>query len=168
MRLGFFGTQDGMTDEQKDTFLKLAKKVKAKYGFVEFHHGDCIGADDDAHTLINENKLTDAIHIHPPRNEEIRAFLKDKPDNSRSIKIKLYDERPYIERNHDIVDVCEIMVAAPKEFKEQSESDTWATIRYSKMKKRRTITIYPDGKSTAWPQTKIKPKPRPVKEEPEE
>ncbi|MFC1670925.1 hypothetical protein ACFL20_11080 [Spirochaetota bacterium] len=167
MKIGFTGTRNGMSDKQKDSFAKLIRKYKTKYHFVELHHGDCIGADEDAHTLIIENYLTDEVHIHPPRNEEIRANTYEKKDKKKSIKFKLYDPRPYVERNHDIVDLCEVIIAAPKEYKEQSDSDTWITVRYCKMEKKRTIIIYPDGKSTMWPQTRIKPRPRPKDEEDE-
>ena len=48
-RFGFTGTQHGMTDAQKATLRDFLAA-----GSGEFHHGDCIGADSEAHDIADE------------------------------------------------------------------------------------------------------------------
>jgi hypothetical protein len=45
-KIGFTGTQDGMTDQQKSMLRDLLDG-----GTGEFHHGDGIGADSEAHDI---------------------------------------------------------------------------------------------------------------------
>lgn len=137
MIIGFTGTQIGMTDFQKCKFYELLDDLHVK----EFHHGDCIGADADAHNLVVEyfkNKLgvfTGKIIIHPPIKDIKRAFCKAKT---------ILEPKDYISRNHDIVDASELIIATPKEFEEQMRSGTWATVRYTKKTNKRLIIIYPN------------------------
>ena len=131
MEIGFTGTQIGMTDKQKETVKKFLLSFKA----ARFHHGDCMGADSQAHDIAKE--LGIAITIHPPLNSSKRALKTGYK--------KLLDKKPHVERNHDIVDNCRILIACPKGNDEQLRSGTWATVRYAKKQKVETIIIYPDG-----------------------
>ena len=129
---GFTGTQEGMTDSQKEAVYKLLVYASL------LHHGDCIGADSDAHTIADKLKV--ATVIHPPSNPSKRAFC-----NSDFI----CGEKSYLDRNHDIVNASENLIATPKESKEVLRSGTWATIRYCGKKNRgEYIVIYPDGSCT--------------------
>lgn len=113
--VGFSGSRIGMSPLQIDI---LRKSLEGKTG--EFHHGDCIGADAEAHDLLRQ-AFPDKwrIIIHPPVKNQYRAF-------------KLGDEvRPakdYIGRNHDIVDSCNVFLAAPKDTNQIG--GTWNTIDY--------------------------------------
>ena len=62
--------------------------------------------------------------IHPPNIKDKRAFCNDYRFS--------FPEKPYLERNHDIVDNSDVLIATPKESVEQIRSGTWATIRYAK------------------------------------
>jgi len=53
--------------------------------------------------------------------------------------------KPYLERNHNIVDESELLIACPKSKEEELRSGTWATVRYARKKGVRIILIYPDG-----------------------
>ena len=44
--IGFTGTRQGMTAEQKSALRNLLDG-----GAGDFHHGDCIGADSEAHGI---------------------------------------------------------------------------------------------------------------------
>ena len=125
-KIGFTGTQKGMTLQQKDVFSKLLIKINAN----ELHHGDCIGADADAHDLF-----TGEIHIHPPDNSSKRAFKKGI----------IYQEKSYLDRNKDIVNNCDILIATPKSETEELRSGTWSTIRYAKKIQKTIFIIYPNG-----------------------
>lgn len=127
LSIGFSGTRLGMSDVQKDTLYKLL----AKHDGI-FHHGDCIGADAEAHDIARVLGWT--IHIHPPIDSRLRAF---KNGNSSS------QPKDYHARNRDIVDGCQYLIACPKS--RQEIGGTWYTINYSKAKNGQFSIILPDG-----------------------
>lgn len=129
MHVGFTGTQIGMTPDQKRVFTHFMKTCE---GLI-FHHGDCIGADYDAHIIARKHNLK--IVLHPPNYGGKRAFCE--ADESR-------EEKPYIERNHDIVDESDAVFATPK-GPEVMRSGTWATVRYARKTGTPLFIIYPDG-----------------------
>ena len=116
--VGFTGTQRGMTDAQQSQIRSWLEGLDV----TELHHGDCVGADAQADAIARELGMN--IVIHPPVSEKKRAFCWQEGD--------IYlPSLPYLERNHDIVDSCPILLAAPL-GDEQVRSGTWATIRYAK------------------------------------
>lgn len=119
MRMGFTGTRDGMTDQQKDRLAIIVDKIDPD----EFHHGDCIGSDAEAHRIVREVHANIWIIGHPPIVETYRAFCDF--DQSR----KPLD---YIKRDHKIVDESELLVATPDGFVEKFRSGTWITIGYAR------------------------------------
>ena len=144
IKLGFTGTQKGMTITQKQTITKLfqvlcwgSKGLCSTKNFetVELHIGDCIGADKDFYTMSLAIPNVKRIG-HIPDNDSKRAFCG-------------YDQewipKPYLDRNHDIVDESDYLIATPGENKEQLRSGTWATIRYAKKKNKKIMIIFPDG-----------------------
>ena len=131
LHVGFTGTKRGMTREQKHRLQKFLT-VKAPH---EFHHGDCVGADAEAHHIAFVYGAD--IVVHPPTNTSKMANCK----NATRLPPK-----PYIERNHDIVDAVDVVVAAPGERDEQLRSGTWATIRYARKQGKQVYILFPDGK----------------------
>lgn len=134
--LGVTGTSKGMTRTQKAVFRSLIIQPGWYAAVSEFHHGDCIGADEEAHRFFREDRPTVWIVGHPPIIDKFRAFTDC--DEMRTLK-------NYIPRNHDIVDEIERLVATPKGFKEELRSGTWATIRYAWKIERPVTIIFPDG-----------------------
>lgn len=132
MKVGFTGTRQGMTEAQRICFG--AALVLLTEERDEFHHGDCIGADAEAHRLATEFGYK-AI-IHPPIIGSKRAFCNAPV---------VLQAKPYLERNHDIVDAVDFMFATPGEINEQLRSGTWATIRYARKKQKKLMIIGPDG-----------------------
>lgn len=135
MKIGFTGTQRGMTKEQLISFEAGLRFVMDGDDTDEFHHGDCIGADAQAHMVAFGLKFR--IIVHPPIIDKKRAFCKGYSE----IRI----QKPYFDRNHDIVDQTEILIATPGEAEEQLRSGTWATIRYARKKGGHPVIIGPDG-----------------------
>jgi hypothetical protein len=145
IRIGFTGTQKGMTILQSSAIIKLftvlcdsqpGRMCAPDFVEAEFHMGDCIGADKRFWELCQALPPTKRLIGHIPDNNSKRAFCK-------------YDEerkpKPYLERNHDIVDESDYLIATPGERTEQVRSGTWATVRYARKKKKKIILIYPDG-----------------------
>lgn len=140
MKIGFTGTQIGMTDEQKQVFRSMMLSYIFNQGSphkIEFHHGDCIGADDQAHEIVKE--LDCKIIIHPSNNEIKRAW-----NTGTYVNVPL----PPLKRNRHIVNETQFIIATPKEDHEELRSGTWATIRYATSKHRVVWMVWPDGKVT--------------------
>jgi hypothetical protein len=137
MNIGFTGTQKGMTLEQKTEFELILKQYCINNCFdIQFHHGDCTGADSDAHTIVDKYLSSYRIWIHPPKDDKKRAWCSA----GHVLPVK-----EYIDRNHDIVDSCDILIATPRIPYEELRSGTWATIRYARTKHKTITIIYPDG-----------------------
>ena len=134
MEVGFTGTRSGMNEYQKIGVHGVLRALK-KHGHIEFHHGDCTGADEQSDEIAHDIGFT--VIIHPPINPKQRAYCK----NAYEIR----DEKEYIDRNHDIVDETDILIAIPHEDTEiKRGSGTWATIRYAKKMKKPIVIIYPN------------------------
>lgn len=116
MKVGFTGTQIGMSDRQK----QILQDMLAHFRPLEFHHGDCVGADAEAHDIVASIGLK--IVIHPPLNGAKRAFKTGG---------EVLEKKDYLQRNHDIVDATDVLIVAPKTDQEELRSGTWATYRYA-------------------------------------
>lgn len=129
MRIGFTGSRNGMNNEQRELVIQFLEKNKD----IEFevHHGDCIGADTDFHNICSKYDKC-KIYIHPPNNNTMRSFC---------ISRHILEPKPYIIRNHNIVNSCDILLACPSGKTEQLRSGTWATIRYAR-KINKSVLIY--------------------------
>ena len=118
--IGFTGTQVGMTKAQRIAFRRLMIELDPG----EFHHGDCIGADSDAHRIVQKYLPDCRIVIHPPIYESKRAFCTGAYRTEKA--------KDYLVRNRDIVAASSHLVATPKECGEQLRSGTWSTVRYAR------------------------------------
>lgn len=130
MKVGFTGTQDGMTPAQRQSLRKLMDSMPIS----EFHHGSCVGADEQAHQLAL-NRCS--VHVHPST-----IAAKTAP----CVGFRMYPPRPPLDRNHDIVDATSTLIGCPRGEDEELRSGTWATVRYARKKKRPIILVLPDGR----------------------
>lgn len=101
---------------------------------VTLHHGDCIGADQQAAEIAE--KLGHQTVGHPPTNQSKRAFHPST---------KTLPAKDYLERDKDIVDASERLLAAPKGYEEERRSGTWFTVRYARRMGKKVTIIFPDG-----------------------
>ena len=99
----------------------------------ELHHGDCIGADSDAHDIAESLGLN--IVIHPPSDPKKRAFRTGK----------VLPEKYYLIRNKDIVNQSDHLIATPGGYSEEPRGGTWFTIRFARQQGVDLTIIYPDG-----------------------
>lgn len=125
MKIGFTGTQLGMSLKQKEQLRLILKRDMPE----EFHHGDCIGADSEAHdiALVERVKM---IVIHPPLNTKKQANCFNRPSGKTTVI--LCPPKDYLDRNKDIVFYTDGLVVAPKSDIEEIRSGTWSTYRYAK------------------------------------
>ena len=133
MKVGFTGTQIGMTGSQYVAFMDLIALLKP----TEFHHGDCIGADSSAAKLVLSWFPECAVVCHPPKYATKRAFVGGTI---------LCPAKSYMDRNRDIVDACDVLVACPRSDSEELRSGTWSTVRYARRVGKTIRFVFPDGR----------------------
>ena len=104
MIFGFTGTRKGMTIMQR-AMLRTALSL---WEADKFHHGDCIGSDQQAGDIAKTEKCF--IEIHPPSDPKYRAYCKGDI---------IHPEKPYLDRDKDIVDSCDFMIGTPKGMEEE-------------------------------------------------
>lgn len=135
MIIGFTGTRNGMTTEQ----LAALEFYMEGTGVRDyFHHGDCLGADAQAHDIAIRLGLP--VTLYPPADDSLRAFCKGATHTHKP--------SPYLTRNHAIVLACGILIACPAgpEPRSRRAGGTWYTIRDARDTVRRPFTIiWPDG-----------------------
>ena len=125
--IGFTGTRH-ISRVHPDRLTSL-KTLLDNYAFhhrdavVILHHGDCQGADAMAHHIARQCNML--VTIHPPVDPKWRAFCNGD---------EILEPKPFLERNHDIVNSCNVLVALPRQKgKEIQRSGTWSTIRYARL-----------------------------------
>lgn len=136
--VGFTGTRAVITPIQAYTLGMVFSALNPK----EAHHGDCKGADQVFHQTCMFTKTL--VVTHPCNIQEQRGFCE-----GATTELPIKDP---LERNRDIVDQVEIMLATPHTLQEELRSGTWATIRYARRVHKPLAIIYPNGsvESTDW------------------
>jgi hypothetical protein len=138
MRIAFAGTHQGMTAEQ----MKRVRFLLSDNDPDELHHGDCVGADAEAHRIIKdldpEGKLCQVI-IHPLVPADLRAFCEGG--------LVLDSDASYAERSQAMVDSVDLLITAPAErIHGDCRHGTCATARYAREHGDPYINVYPNGK----------------------
>jgi hypothetical protein len=128
MKIGFTGTQLGMTEYQKAHVIATIRALNPT-GAI---HGDCVGADFDFHNICREFDIV--IEIYPPINKSKRAWCKGDI---------IHEEDDYLVRNKKIVDNSNAMIATPKSNQEETRSGTWSTVRYTRKTGKKIYIINP-------------------------
>ena len=139
VHIGFTGTQAGMLRIQADKVGHLLEIQPAHVRILD--HGMCKGADEQTDGMARRAGY--AIHIRPSTviNKQARCPVRAGYD-------MLFPAKPPLDRNRDIVDACEVLIAAPKEMSETLRSGTWATIRYCRKVGKPLFIVWPDGSVT--------------------
>lgn len=140
MRLGFTGTREGLTEQQKD-----ALKVwlwDDDISPLRFLHGCCVGADAQAVDIVDLSLFYDREIWAYPSN-----LLKLTDEMAWAASNVVFFPREPLERNRLIVNECYHLLACPKGPEEQ-RSGTWSTVRYARKQKKPITVIWPDGTLT--------------------
>lgn len=128
MILGMTGTRNPLTDAQQ---AWLAEQVA---GAARFHHGACVNADADGHQAAIAAGVD--IVVHPPVDERL---MMPRDDVGLWLPAK-----PYLDRNRDIVDACDHLIALP-DGPPRPKSGTWYTVRYAADAGKDVVICFPDG-----------------------
>jgi hypothetical protein len=78
------------------------------------------------------------ITLHPPTSDKDQAICEGWTWKEQ--------RAAHLQRNRNIVDAVQVMIACPRGFEEELRSGTWATIRYARKVGRKLYIIYPDGR----------------------
>lgn len=134
--IGMTGTREGMTKLQSENFKSFitSMDLHTSSAVTTLHHGDCIGADTDAHNIATKHELE--TEIHPPIKDDVRAYN----EGTRS-----HEPKGYFERNRDIVNSSDWMFGFPVTDFETPKGGTWYTINYAKKTKTPLTIIFPNG-----------------------
>lgn len=152
--IGFTGTREGydanasidkLGERGKTMFAWLAY-LRAGFGAIEGHHGDCDGSDAKFHVQCRAMGIPRVVH--PPINPKHRAFV-DKTDAAygltKSNYTKVLPPGTYLDRDWDIVNVSKALLATPKTRAEEPGSGTWATINMARGARIWIIIVHADG-----------------------
>lgn len=140
--VGFTGAQSGMSEEQRDELMYQLEQIRFKSIAEgerepdEFHHGDCVGADEEAVAIARARGFH--LHCHP-------GFPEEHPKRAGTENHETYPMKDPLVRNRDIVDAADVLIACPALPNEVIRSGSWATIRYARGEGKPVILIKPSG-----------------------
>jgi hypothetical protein len=120
-KFGFTGSRDGMSEQQGDMLYFLLRHFRgSSHTPPEFMHGDCVGSDEEAHHIAQS--LGYRIIVSPQNTRpDLRAHCEADQE--------LPSKAP-LDRNRDIVDWSEILLAAPP-YPKRVRSGSWYTYNYA-------------------------------------
>lgn len=133
------GTRRGFSTPQIGAFGSLLLNFR----LAEFHHGDCVGVDDEAATFCHTLLPRPRIIGHPG------PLIAGGVFRARN---RYTDEwKPvvgFMARNRHLVHICDILVVCPGRMEEEFRSGTWQTCRYARRTHRHLYICWPDGSIT--------------------
>jgi hypothetical protein len=140
--IGVIATRSAITEPRSIRLHELMIFLAAR-GVVEAHHGVCIGGDVVFHE--EARRLEMYIVGHPGVDNKWR-----KNGRAESISCdEWWPEKPFLERNKDIVKAVDLMIAMPAEMEERRRgSGTWFTIREARRQNKPLFIIWPDATYT--------------------
>lgn len=136
--VGFTGPRDGMTLQQKTAVRSALVTLKPSHA----RHGLCTGADEQFHDICREYGLY--IIGHPGMDNHGKSPYRAHCDVD-----EIEPVLSYMERNQNIVNNSDILIATPSGFVEIRSSGTWSTIRKARNKRRTLFIVFPDGTTSS-------------------
>lgn len=135
MRFGFTGTRRGMTANQRESLARILTADRP----TEFHHGQCVGADAEAHAAALAAGVP-LIVVHPATDPSLLA--SDLPADPGGRVVYLPPRRD-LARNKQIVRAVDRLLAAPAQAEEEIRSGTWFTVRYARRRGVEVVLLLP-------------------------
>jgi hypothetical protein len=139
MKVGFTGTENGLTIIQNNRVI--IELTKIYHQNAEFHHGWCVGADEQVMRIAYAMGYKIVAHPGVEKSGRLDTHKRARSDYNSIKKAPKF----YLDRNKDIVNDTERLIACPYEKHEVLRSGTWATVRYARTQKRPIMVIYRDG-----------------------
>jgi hypothetical protein len=113
---------------------------------LHFHHGDCIGVDEQAAKFMNEMKVTREhaqmnspvplqkiiVEAHPGQNKR-----GDSPKRAFVPADVVHPTKDYLYRDREMVELAENVLIVPKGFREEQFGGTWYTFRHARKDQQR-------------------------------
>lgn len=115
------GSRVGITEPQRRV-LRAAMQIARSCGVSEWHHGDCVGSDEDVHGICLDIGI--GVVAHPGVASSNRAFCRGARE--------VMPAKPYRLRNEDVVEAGVALIATPTSTTEKSRGGTWQTIRIAR------------------------------------
>lgn len=132
IHVGITGTRKGVSKKRIAKLQGLLRQVSVGRDLV-LHHGDCVGADAQAHNVAVA--LGSHIVVHPPENNKLRSYRNHWRATFR-------DPKPYLARNKDIVNESEMLIGLPVDVNdEQYKGGTWSTIQYARKRGVKVVLV---------------------------
>ncbi len=151
INIGFTGCRAGPTIVSRKKFIEVIQRLSPDI----FHHGACVGWDEESVVIVRRFFWNCQIIAHPGISAKARHGDKN-PDRSE-VAMKLSDkierEDTHFSRNRTIVNLSDWMVGCPPTFEVQDKGGTWYTIGYAEGQNKPISIITPDGEE----RHKIKP-----------
>lgn len=144
INLGFSGSRRGMSSLQKQAFQKVVNDLQVAKGIGKFHHGDCVGADAEAHAFVRNRGIF--IIVHPPENATNRAYC---------VGNEVRPSYDYSTRNRHIVEETDRLIATPLMTEHEQRqsgfgSGTWHAVNFARRCGKQVMVLLPDGRSQTW------------------
>lgn len=135
--LGVTATRYGLSDFQRDHAKQRFVHLLGEWDEIEFHHGKCVGGDEE--TLLIAKSLGPRVRTwaHP-------AIVRPNMVSQVTSDVEL-PAKPPLERNVDIVNAIDELLAYPGQEHEVLRSGTWSTIRYARKAERLHAVILPSA-----------------------
>jgi hypothetical protein len=148
--IGFTGSRWGMGEVREPVVSYIVEKLNPN----KANHGMCAGADTEFHHIVR--KVNDGTWIKGfPPTEQGKFYVLSDCD-------ELQEAKDYLDRDRDIVDESDVMIATPETEQEKQRSGTWYTIRYAKKviksgkgRCKKLYIVKPDGKVDFFDQSRL-------------
>jgi len=140
IHVGCTATRLGLSQAQLIRIEGIMLDVTRAHRQVAFHHGDCVGGDEQLDAKAKRMGWHRVAHPGPRSGWSANCDT----DERRAIK-------PYMPRNRDIIDESpDLVIAAPYEMEPQFCGGTWRTIAMARRalaagKLKRLVVVGRDG-----------------------
>lgn len=144
MKIGFTGTRDGMTAKQYMRVSDWLQDMQECDVVEELHHGCCVGADADFQKLIIRGRIGSGEYAWGPNHAHPCDIKGMVCLDTEAMADEVRRPLPPLERNRNIVNACDVLLACPK-GPEELRSGTWSTVRFARKCGKRVVVFWPDG-----------------------
>lgn len=142
MNIDFTGTRNGLTNEQKAALWPLI----ATDPLGCFHHGACVGADEDAAVIASKFDLLNIV-AHPGKSAHggVNEHLSQK---ALDVSHHVCPTKTHFARNREIVDDCTVLIACPgynAPITNSTQGGTAYTVNCARKRGKPVLIVRPNG-----------------------